>query len=212
MADEKNKNSAGEGTPESKEPEVKDGKIVIDADVFNSYKTDMHKYKEERNQLRDQVAGLQKKFDEIATKEKKAQEESLKEQQKFKELAELKEKENADLKIMFNAQKIEAALKTKALQMGINDPNDIKLVDSGKVVLNDAGEVQGVDECLTALQKSKPYLFGNATPKVDTGKAGPIPDNISFRDLMKNPTLAQKMKAEKPELYESLRQKHFAGG
>ncbi len=213
MSEDKTKTGTGSDTTEKTEPEVKDGKVVVDAEIFHAYKTDMHKYKEERNQLREQVAGLEKKINEFSDKDKKIKEDSLKEQQKFKELAELKEKELVDMKTLFNQQKIDSALKTKALQLGINDPNDIKLIDTSKVVFNENGEIDGVDEVLNNLKTAKPYLFkGTESPKVDTGKAGSIPADLTYKKLMENPQLATKVKSEKPELYALLKEKHLKGG
>lgn len=213
MSEDKNKTGAGSDTTKNQEPEVKDGKITVEADTFYAYKTDMHKYKEERNQLREQVAGLEKKINEFSEKDKKVKEDSLKEQEKFKELAELKEKEVVELRAQFNQQKIDSAIKTKALQLGINDPNDVKLVDMSKVVINENGEIENIDEVLNNLKTAKPYLFkGTETPKVDTGKAGTIPTDLDYKKLMANPQLAMKVKSEKPELYALLKEKHLKGG
>lgn len=205
MSDDKTKTDQGADGAKP-EPEVKDGKITVDADVFNGYKNDMHQYKKERNELREQVAAMEKKINEIDAKDKKAKEDHMKEQQQFKELADLKEKENAELKQQIVRQRIDTAIKTKALQMGINDPNDVKLGDMSKVVINDAGDVDGVDQYLEGLKTAKPYLFQapGGAPKVDTSKAGGIPENLTRKDLVNNAALAVKVKKEKPDLYNRL--------
>lgn len=184
---------------------VEDGKILVDAETFNAYKNDMHKYKDERNQLKESMESLEKKITDFNTKEKKEKESKLLEQEKYKELVDEKSKEILEMTTKFNQQKIDNELKTKAMMMGINDANDVKLVDMTDVKINETGNLEGVDESLKLLKEKKPYLFSDSKPEVDTGKAGSIPDTVTWDDVKKDYKLAMKLNKENPDKYQALK-------
>lgn len=64
---------------------------------------------------------------------------------------------------------IRAELKAAAIKAGMVDLDGLKLADLSKVKLNAEGEVEGADELMEAMKKSKPYLFGAASSS-STGK------------------------------------------
>lgn len=196
----------GAGTPDS-DIEVKDGFVRVPEKTYNSLKDDMHKYKKERNEARGTNETLEKKVSDIEAEQKKKKEEKLLEDGKFKELAEKKEQENVDLQTKLNQAKIDNALKVKALEMGINDIDGLKLADlSGISIDPDNGKLLGIDEAVESLKKEKSYLFEKPSgPQVDKGKPGLIPkDKLSKKDVLYNAELAQKLKKEDPERYKAI--------
>lgn len=58
-----------------------------------------------------------------------------------------------------NERIIRAELKAQAIAAGMIDIDGLKLADLSKVKLNDSGEIEGAENLMTELQKSKPYLF-----------------------------------------------------
>lgn len=212
--EQKNKDqAAGQGDPKDDQgPSVieKDGKIIVDKEWYNALTSDMKKYKVERNELKTLTQDLEKKLSDLNDKEKKAKEDELKKQNEFKTLYEQKEKEVVDMNVKFNEFKIETSLKQKAIMEGIQNPDDIVLADKSQVKINEKGEVQGVDEAIASLKEKRAYLFktdGNVN--VDQGKGGK--GSITFADLMKDGTLALKVKKENPALYAQLREQHLKG-
>jgi hypothetical protein len=60
---------------------------------------------------------------------------------------------------------VDSAIKLAAITAKAKDAGDVsKFIDASKVVVNDDGSVTGIDEQIKALQESKAYLFGDATP------------------------------------------------
>ena len=68
---------------------------------------------------------------------------------------------------------IRAELKAVAVKAGMVDLDGLKLADLSKVKLNDQGEVEGAEELMTALKKTKPYLFGE--PSTSSTHRAPNP-------------------------------------
>ena len=82
-------------------------------------------------------------------------------------IAEL-EKQIKDMQASYDLEKstakkksaVETALKDKTVDLDVV----FKLLDMDKVTFNDAGELQGLEEQVKALQESKPYLWNKAKP------------------------------------------------
>ena len=82
-------------------------------------------------------------------------------------IAEL-EKQIKDMQASYDLEKstakkksaVETALKDKTVDLDVV----FKLLDMDKVTFNDAGEIQGLEEQVKALQESKPYLWNKAKP------------------------------------------------
>lgn len=151
--------------------------------------------------LKENMA-FKKKLKALEDAQAAADDARLKEQGKFKELA---EKAEARAKAAQDAIK-RARVEVFAARAGINDPDDIpqKLIDSLEV--DDAGTVTGAAEAIEALKTAKPYLFGSTTttpgakptttPKPTgstTGSGGPS----TFDEWMKMPTVDRYAWAEK---------------
>ena len=110
---------------------------------------------------------------ENATYRTKAKEEAAK--REAAEAAAKKAAEDADAKVKETASAadqriIRAELKAEALKAGMVDLDGLKLADLSKVKLNDKGEVEGAEEMMQALKKSKPYLFKDASSTSSTQK------------------------------------------
>lgn len=66
-----------------------------------------------------------------------------------------------------NRRVIGVEVRTEAAKLGIQNMDDLKLVDTSKLAVNDeTGEVAGVAELLAEFKKTRPYLFKE--PVVDT--------------------------------------------
>ena len=63
---------------------------------------------------------------------------------------------------------IRAELKAAAIKAGMVDLDGLKLADLSKVKLNAEGEVEGAEDLMEAMKKSKPYLFASSSSS--TGK------------------------------------------
>lgn len=54
---------------------------------------------------------------------------------------------------------LRAELKAAAIKAGITDLDGLKLADTSKLKLGDAGEIEGLDTFMDEFKKAKPYLF-----------------------------------------------------
>lgn len=104
---------------------------------------------------------------EAADKLKKEQEETaLKEQNKFKELAERKGEELKTHRSAFDKRLVDLHLKIEAESAGAVDADAvIALVGRTDIKVGDDYEVGGIKEAVEALKKGKPHLFKAADDK-----------------------------------------------
>lgn len=123
--------------------------------------------------LRDDSAAYKKLQEETAT----ANEQKLKDEKKFEELANTKESENSTLREQIKTSRIDQALTNKLVPDGVVDLEAaLKLVDRSKVSIDDNGNVTGVDEALAALKTDKTYLFDKqGQPRVGSPTNGNTP-------------------------------------
>lgn len=92
--------------------------------------------------------------------QEKAERERLEKQGEFKTLAEKAQAEAEQAREALKTERINNAVTLEAAKLGAHDPAVVaKLVDSGKLTMNDDGTITGADEALKALQSSNPYLF-----------------------------------------------------
>ena len=98
--------------------------------------------------------------------ETEAKEAVLKEQGKFKELAESAKTENAKILSRFTKKLVDLTLKNEAIALNSIDPDLVVLaVDrAGVKVSDDLETVEGAKEAVTALAKAKPHLFEEVKP------------------------------------------------
>ena len=70
---------------------------------------------------------------------------------------------------------IRAEMKVIAIKAGMVDLDGLKLIDTSKLKLNDADEVEGADELMAAMKEAKPYLFNERLTSSSTGVEPPKP-------------------------------------
>ncbi len=83
-----------------------------------------------------------------------------------------------------NERVIRAELKAEAMKAGINDPEDLKLIDAAGLTLNASGEVEGAAAAVSKLKRAKPYLFKGAAGTSGTDTP-PRPGDRQARDALK---------------------------
>lgn len=104
-----------------------------------------------------------KKAKDLEKSKAEADEKSLTEQKKFEELANKRGEENSSLKSQIQAMKIDQALSSKLIPLGVVDLDGaLKLVDRSKLKVDDAGAIEGLDTAIEALKTDKAYLFNSS--------------------------------------------------
>jgi hypothetical protein len=125
-------------------------------------------------ELRDGAAEAKKLKDAQAA----AEEESLKNQKKFEELATKRGDEVTTLKKQLETRDINQAL-TLALvkENAVDVDGALKLADRSKLSIDENGVVSGVEEALTALKTEKAYLFTTGDTKPTSVGSATNPNN-----------------------------------
>lgn len=159
--------------------------------------------------LKENMA-FKKKLKALEDAQAAADDARLKEQGKFKELA---EKSEARAKAAHDKLR-NKAVELVAIRAGIVDPDAVKLADLSGVTLDDDGNVSGAAEAVEALKASKPYLFGaqamtpqgqkpTTTPKPNGANSGGSP--VTFGDWEQMPAKDRyEWAAKNPQAYEAL--------
>ncbi len=80
---------------------------------------------------------------------------------------------------------LRAELKAAAIKSGITDLDGLKLADTSKLKLNDAGEIEGLDTFMDEFKKAKPYLFSAAATSTSAPGQKPAPKNNEPLDATK---------------------------
>lgn len=80
---------------------------------------------------------------------------------------------------------LRSELKAAAIKAGITDPDGLKLADTSKLKLNDAGEIEGLDAFMAEFKTAKPYLFGAAGGNTSPPGGKPPPKNNEPVDAAK---------------------------
>jgi len=101
--------------------------------------------------------------------EQQAAEQNLADNNKFKELAEVRGNENAALKARIRDQAMNSALGNVALKLGLKDTIHLDLIPKDTIAFDEEnGKVDGAEEAVAKLKTSHPYLFGITKSPVDT--------------------------------------------
>ncbi len=139
-------------------------------DAFEKVFDDPRLFKHSRFQQLNQRA---KRAEELEKSIAKADEDKLKEQQKWQELAEKREQEVKDLQAKYTGRTIDNAIQLEAIKAGAVDVEAVlKLIDRTKLTVGDDGTVTGVAEVVANLLKEKTYLTGKpATTKIGDATA-----------------------------------------
>lgn len=73
----------------------------------------------------------------------------------------------AERERLFQEQTLRSAVVGAAARAGFNDPDDAwRMIDHEELEIDEAGQVQGIDDALQALRKAKPYLVRGSAPQV----------------------------------------------
>jgi hypothetical protein len=153
-------------------------------------------------ELREKAA----EADKLKTAQQKADEEKLKAEKKWEELAQNKENENATLKEQIRNSNVNAALTNLLVKESVVDLDGaLKLVDRSKITVDDNGTVNGVTEALASLKTDKAYLFnGSSNPSVGN-PSNPTGQQPSGPMKFKRSQLTQEfINANKEEVYKAM--------
>lgn len=119
-----------------------------------------------------------KKLKEFEDAKTKAEEDKLKEDNKYKELAEKREAKINELSEQNKKGRINDAIKTEASKKGVARLDLVtKLIDTSKIAVDDDGNITGVTEAVGALIKENDFLvkqkrsFGGGTNPTDVDNA-----------------------------------------
>jgi hypothetical protein len=94
-----------------------------------------------------------------------------------------------------NRRIINAEVRAAATNLGIQNMDDLKLVDASKLTINeDTGEVLGVSELLAEFKRTRPYLFKE--PVVDTTQARRTPDKTGGKPFDARTATPDEIKAD----------------
>lgn len=206
MTDENNQSSQGDGNSSSTQGDQNnfDASKFVPVENHERALQDMHKYKNELNQLKSKIEAENLK--------------SLKETEQWKAVAEMKEKEA--LEALESANQIKgayindrkmSAIREAAQKAGIIPQalNDLEVLDKWAdvtVETTSTGRVNviGAEQALDKFKASKPYLFGKPVPKVN----GTIPDvntnpgkEVTWEELKKLKAKAQSGEKADEEAY-----------
>jgi hypothetical protein len=135
---------------------------LSDADFEKIYQ-DERLYKHPRFKSLSERA---KKAEELEKQTEKEKEEQLKQNQKWQELAENREKQLSEVTKQVEEQAVRNALQSEAAKAGITYIDDaVILADRSKVEYKD-GQVIGAAETISALIESKPFLKGSTQQNI----------------------------------------------
>ncbi len=109
------------------------------------------------------------KLEEIQKKQGEADDETLKEQKKFEELANKKDIELKEKEAKFIKQTKIAALKIEAVKQKIKDSDDVRLIDLEDVKIDDSYNVENAQEIVEEFKESKAHLFKGDEEDDDEG-------------------------------------------
>jgi Ca2+-binding EF-hand superfamily protein len=150
-----------------------------------------------------EIKELKEKYSNIDAASKKAEEEKLKEQQKYKELSEAHEKKIKEMEEKFSKLDTDAYEKTTEIMTGMI--NDLKAKVTDKAVLELLEEKSPIQQYEWLTNYVKEQQKGQAA--VHTARAGglPVEAPTSFENIMGMKPAQQNAVAEKyPDLYKKL--------
>lgn len=122
-----------------------------------------------------ELAEQAKKGREAEAAAAKAAEDKMKEDGKFKELLEQKDKELADLRTSLETSAVNNSITAKLASAGVVDAEAALLLINREGITNNDGKVEGVDAAIEALKTAKPYLFGTPQSTPIGAPSNPAP-------------------------------------
>lgn len=148
-------------------------------------------------QLNETAKKAKEKLEAIEVEKEKEAQKKLKEEGKYQELLEAKDKENEQLKsnlagLMLNNQVLTIASKLKVL----DTEAVVKLLDKNKLVTGEDGTYLNVEEVVKELLTEKPYLAGDSanTSSNIGSKANATTDSQNGNFVMTKTELQNKLK------------------
>lgn len=170
--------------------------------VVKEIKSDMMRYKDERNQLRSQLEEYKKKEQEVEVKR-------LEEEKKYKELFEAEKKAREELVNSLKVEKIRNAINGEAVKVGAINPNDANFLHLEGVSIGEDGNVTGVTEAIEKIKTEKPYLFASAGVQTFGQQPKKGDKSIIYQDLLDDAWLMSKYLKTQPDVVESLKQDYL---
>lgn len=185
-----NTNGDGDGSNPQKtkptEPKAFDSKTLSDED-FTKVFDDPRLFSHNRFKKLNEKA---KRADELEKQMSEQEEAKLKEQNKWKELAEKKDEEVKNLRTSQQKLVVDQKIITAATKNGALDSEAVlALINRGDIQVDKDGNVTGVEEAVKALLDSKPYLKGAGNNAVvgsgtnPSGNASNAPKKFKMSEL-----------------------------
>lgn len=168
-------NGKGSGTDPNNNENTKpfDPKALGDEDIAKIFE-DPRVWKHPRFKELNEDAKYGK---EAKQREAEAEETRLKEQKKFEELANKNKSKADEAEARYKKAVVDNKIQLEASKLGVVDLEAVlALVDRSKVVVADDGSITGVDEAVKALIEAKPYLKSGQNNNVNIG-SGVNPDD-----------------------------------
>lgn len=137
----------------------------------------------ENADLKKQVEGVKAKDDEIA---------NLKKQ--------ITDKEN-EFKAKDRQAKVDKAIEDAIKDKAVDPAVVRKMIDEGKIEINEKGEVKGLNEQIESLQKDHAFLWKPAQQSANTGAAGGKTSEESFATKLGKEAAARNAVAKEQDTY-----------
>ena len=176
-------------------------------------RTRLNKVIKQRNDLRDQLAGNAQNQRSTSNSDEDDDLEGKQTESKKVDIDALKAQWQKDQDAAVKAVKLQYAALEKLRAANVIDPELIwssSVLDKSKIDLDDKGQVTGLDDMLTQLQKDKAHLFKKATDGVpggtgkegdDDGKGGDVTTREEFLKLPIDKQIA--FKQSNPEVFKT---------
>lgn len=202
MADEKDDKNQGGGGADDKDkqnqnpdPNKQDDKGGDDSDKKVPETVPYGEFQKSREALRE----ANKKLTELQEAQKKADDEKMKENQQFKELAEKRENELSETKSKYETSLKKVRFAELAIKEGVVNVDDaFRLADLEGVSMSDDGSVSGMEDVVAKLKESKQYLFGSQDQSLGGG-SNPPKDG----DTQGGKRVYRQSQIEDPEFYKA---------
>lgn len=118
------------------------------------------------NEVKNENQEMKSKLSELESEKKNQEEAKLKEQGKYKEVAEQKDTELKTLQ----AQLIRQEIRLQAIKAGIIDPDVASLINADSVKRTETGEIIGAEEAVRKFKEEKSNLFSDGDNSAQTSK------------------------------------------
>ena len=166
--------------------------------ILDEHHDSLKEYKDSASKVDDLQSQLDAANDEIAKRDEQIEQlkSSTDNEDLQKQLDEYKAN-NEQYESKLKQVQLDSAIKL-AVAKEANDPSDVlAFIDRDGLEVNEDGSIKGLDEKLSGLKESKPYLFAPAKKTGRTPDDGDAPDRITKEQFSKMPY------SEKAEIYQN---------